>query len=216
VKLIAGLGNPGLRYAHTRHNIGFDAVDLIAGRFGWRFDQRRSQALLASGVDGTEKLLLAKPQAYMNESGVAVGELVRFFKLDPATDLLVICDDLDLPLARLRMRARGAAGGQHGLESIIQHLGSTDFARIKVGLGRPAAGRDANIGFLLSQPHGDERIALDAAIERAAEAALTWLQDDIETAMNRFNADGNGKKQKDVAQRSTAEVAENAEQTQRR
>jgi aminoacyl-tRNA hydrolase len=189
MKLIAGLGNPGQRYARTRHNAGFDTVDLIATRFGWAWAARRSRALLASGTLDAEKVLLAKPQTYMNESGLSVAELTRFFKLDPATELLVICDDLDLPLARVRIRGRGAAGGQHGLESTIKHLGSTNFARIKIGIGRPAQGRDANVDFLLSQPRGDERIELDTAIERAAEAALCWAREGVEVAMNRYNAD---------------------------
>jgi peptidyl-tRNA hydrolase, PTH1 family len=189
MKLIAGLGNPGRRYARTRHNAGFDAVDLLAARFGWAWDTRRSRALLASGTLDAEKVVLAKPQTYMNESGLAVAELVRFYKLDPTTDLLVICDDLDLPLGRVRIRGRGAAGGQHGLESTIHHLGSTNFARIKIGVGRPAQGRDANVDFLLTQPRGDERIELDAAIERAAEAAQCWAREGVEAAMNRFNAD---------------------------
>jgi PTH1 family peptidyl-tRNA hydrolase len=220
MKLIVGLGNPGLRYARTRHNAGFDAVDVIAERLGWRFDQRRSQALLASGVVGTEKLLLAKPQTYMNESGMSVGELVRFYKLAPATDLLVICDDLDLPVAKLRLRARGAAGGQHGLESTIRHIGTTDFARLKIGIGRPPNGRWENVDFLLSQPRGDERIALDTAIDRAADAAMAWMSDGVEAASNRFNADGEGggKKKKspdEGTKKSTAEDAEAAEKTQR-
>jgi peptidyl-tRNA hydrolase, PTH1 family len=189
MKLIAGLGNPGQRYARTRHNVGFDAVDLLAARLGWAWDTRRSRTVLASGPLGTDKLLLAKPQTYMNESGVAVAELVRFYKLDPATDLLVVCDDLDLPLARVRVRGRGAAGGQHGLESTIQQLGTNTFARVKIGVGRPAQGRDANVDFLLSKPRGDERIELDAAVERAAEAALCWASEGLEAAMNHFNAD---------------------------
>jgi PTH1 family peptidyl-tRNA hydrolase len=114
---------------------------------------------------------------------------VRFYKLEPATDLLVICDDLDLPLARVRIRGRGAAGGQHGLESTIKRIGTTNFARIKIGIGRPAQGRDANVDFLLSKPTGDERVALDAATERAAEAALCWAREGVEVAMNRYNAD---------------------------
>jgi PTH1 family peptidyl-tRNA hydrolase len=189
MKLITGLGNPGQRYARTRHNAGFDTVDLLAVRFGWAWDARRSRALLASGMLDAEKVLLAKPQTYMNESGLSVAELTHFFKLDPATELLVICDDLDLPLARVRIRGRGAAGGQHGLESTIRQLGSTNFARIKIGIGRPAQGRDANVDFLLSKPTGDERIALDAAIERAAEVALCWTREGVEAAMNRYNAD---------------------------
>ena len=187
MKLIVGLGNPGIRYARTRHNVGFDTVDLLAARQGWRFDTARSRATLASGTLGGEKILLAKPQTYMNDSGVAVADLMRFYKLDPVRDLLVIADDLDLPLARIRLRARGAAGGQHGLESIIRHLGVTVFARIKIGIGRPQHGRDENIDFLLSQPRGDERIALDAAIEQAADAAHCWLTEGAEAAMNKFN-----------------------------
>ncbi len=186
VKLIVGLGNPGVRYARTRHNAGFDVVDLVAARLGWRWDPWRGRAHVATGTLGTERVVLAKPQTYMNDSGVAVGELVRFYKLD-LRDLLIICDDLDLPRARLRLRARGSAGGQHGLESIIRHLASTDFARIKVGVGRPIHGRAENVDFLLSAPRGDERIELDATYERVADAALCWLANGVETAMNRFN-----------------------------
>ena len=134
-----------------------------------------------------EKLLLARPQTFMNESGVSVAELMRFYKLDRA-DLLVICDDLDLPLGKGRMRARGAAGGQHGLESTIKMLGTNDFARLKIGIGRPAHGRDENVDFLLSLPRGDERIALDASIARAADAALAWALEGVEAAQNRFNS----------------------------
>lgn len=226
MKLIVGLGNPGLRYAHTRHNAGFDAVDIIARREGWSWGAHRGRTQVATGSVGAygvrpaggEKIVLAKPQTYMNDSGVAVADLVRFYKLDPATDLLVICDDLDLPLAKLRIRAQGAAGGQHGLESIQRHLGSTDYARIKVGLGRPAAGREANVGFLLSPPRGDERVALDAAIVRAADAAQVWLTEGIDAAMNRYNADGETKKKKppeDGLDKSTTENTEVTETTER-
>ncbi len=217
VKLIVGLGNPGARYARTRHNVGFDVVDELSRRLRWSWEVGRGKAMVASGlyrasvtprpatraeaVDDApdappppapepvireEKLLLAKPQTYMNESGVSVSELMRFYKLD-RRDLLLICDDLDLPLGRTRIRARGAAGGQHGLESTIKLLGTTDFARLKIGIGRPAHGRDENVDFLLSPPRGDERIALDAAIERAADAALVWALEGAEAAMNRFN-----------------------------
>lgn len=215
MKLIVGLGNPGARYARTRHNVGFDVADELARRLRWSWEVGRGKAMVASGLyrgavtparpvvaaggDGAateptpaepvmreEKLLLAKPQTYMNESGVSVNELMRFYKLD-RRDLLVVCDDLDLPLGRVRMRARGAAGGQHGLESTIRLLGTSDFARLKIGVGRPAHGRDENVDFLLSQPRGDERAALDAAVERAADAALAWALEGHEAAMNRFN-----------------------------
>ena len=188
VKMVVGLGNPGARYAHTRHNIGFDTVDLLASQEGWAWSGRRSHAVLAEGPLGGHKVLLVKPQTYMNDSGLAVGELVRFYKLDLA-DLLVVCDDLDLPLGRLRLRARGAAGGQHGLESIIRHLGGqTDFARLRIGIGRPRAGRDQNVDFLLSRPATDDRIVLEEARERGVAAVRAVIIEGISVAMNRFNA----------------------------
>jgi peptidyl-tRNA hydrolase, PTH1 family len=192
VKIIVGLGNPGMRYAHTRHNIGFDTVDVLAKREGLSWSGRRHHAVLAEGQIGGEKILLAKPQTYMNDSGLAVSDLVRFYKLDLA-DLLVVCDDLDLPLGKVRLRSRGAAGGQHGLESIIQHLGGkTAFPRLRIGVGRPAQGRDENVDFLLSRPTRDEHIELDLASERATDAIVTYITEGIEAAMNRFNGNGNG------------------------
>ena len=187
MKVIVGLGNPGLRYARTRHNAGFDTVDALAARYGWKWESGRGKTQVATGPVSTEKVVLAKPQTYMNESGLAVADLVRFYKLNTA-DLLVICDDLDLPLGKMRMRARGSAGGQHGLEDTIRRLGTTDFPRIKIGIGRPANGRDENVDFLLSVPRGDERLALDDAIARSAEAAHTWLTEGIDAAMNHYNA----------------------------
>jgi PTH1 family peptidyl-tRNA hydrolase len=205
VKLIVGLGNPGPRYARTRHNVGFDVVERLASREGWAWEPQRGKSLVAGGswriplppapdaspdappVYRAERVLLAKPQLYMNESGVAVSDLVRFYKLDLA-DLLVVCDDLDLPLARVRLRARGAAGGQHGLESTIRLLGTNAFARLKIGIGRPAHGRDENVDFLLSAPRGDERAQLDEAIAIAADAATLWVAEGPEAAMNRYNA----------------------------
>lgn len=241
MKLIVGLGNPGGRYARTRHNVGFDAVELLAERLGVAWDTRRSQSLIATATvmrvvtppkpkvekprtlradqtehatasNGTgganassraaittvapplpaeaitqpEKVLLVKPQTFMNDSGVAVSDLVRFYKVT-LRDLLVICDDLDSPLGRLRLRERGADGGQHGLESTIRMLASSDFARLRIGVGRPTRGRDANVDFLLSAPRGDDRIALDAAIARAADAALIWATQGAQAAMNQFN-----------------------------
>jgi peptidyl-tRNA hydrolase, PTH1 family len=187
MKLIVGLGNPGLRYAHTRHNAGFDTADLIAARHSWSWDAKRGKSLLASGMIGGEKVTLAKPQTYMNDSGFAVADLVHFYKL-PLADLLILCDDLDLPLDKIRLRPGGSAGGQHGLEDTIRHLGANGFARIKIGIGRPAHGRAENVDFLLSAPRGDERAALDAACERAADAALCWVTSGVLDAMNRYNA----------------------------
>jgi peptidyl-tRNA hydrolase, PTH1 family len=192
VKIIVGLGNPGMRYARTRHNVGFDTVDIVAQREGLVWAGRRFHALLAEGAIGAEKVLLAKPQTYMNDSGLAVGELVRFYKLD-LSNLLVVCDDLDLPRGKIRLRPGGAAGGQHGMESIIHHLGGrTGFPRLRIGVGRPAAGRDENVDFLLSRPSRDERIELDYACERAADAVAVYVTEGIEAAMNRFNGSPSG------------------------
>jgi PTH1 family peptidyl-tRNA hydrolase len=186
VKLIVGLGNPGLRYAHTRHNAGFESVDLIARAEGWGWEVRKHRSLLAAGVLGMQRVVLAKPQTYMNESGLAVAEMVRFYKLD-LTQLLVVCDDLDLPRGKVRLRTSGAAGGQHGLESIIRYLSGRNFARIKIGIGRPENGRDENVDFLLSKPRGDDQIELEAAYVRAAEAAVCWVTEGPDVAMNRYN-----------------------------
>ncbi len=188
MKLIAGLGNPGIQYAQTRHNAGFRAVDILAERAGWTWTSSRERALVAQGVSGGEKLVLVKPQTYMNDSGVAVGALMRFYKLS-LSDLLVICDDLDLPVGRVRLRERGSAGGQHGMESIIAHLGSNDFARLRIGIGRPADPRHAIIDHVLGIPPSEERGVLSEAEARAADAALVWALEGPQAVMNRFNAD---------------------------
>jgi PTH1 family peptidyl-tRNA hydrolase len=188
MKLIAGLGNPGMQYAATRHNAGFRAVDDLAERLGWRWESSRARALVAQGVTGGQKIVLIKPQTYMNDSGMAVGAFMRFFKLPPA-DLLVICDDLDLPVGRVRLRERGSAGGQRGMESIIAHLGTTDFARLRVGIGRPAEPRHAVIDYVLGIPSAEERAVLGDAEARAADAALVWALEGPQAVMNRFNAD---------------------------
>lgn len=186
VKVLIGLGNPGLRYAHTRHNVGFRVVERLAAQLGWRWDSRRAQALLSTGPLANEKVALAKPDTYMNNSGVAVAGLVRWFKVTPA-ELLIICDDLDLPLGRLRLRAQGSAGGHHGLESIIAHLHTQQFPRLRIGIGRPTNSRMETVDFVLGSAAQAEREMLTTAEERAAEAALTFLGEGIEAAMNRYN-----------------------------
>lgn len=188
MKLIVGLGNPGPQYAATRHNAGFRVTARLAAAQGWRWSGRRDRALLASGTVGGENVVLAQPQTYMNDSGLSVAPLVRFYKLAPA-DLLVICDDLDLPVGKLRLRAQGSAGGQHGLESIIASLGTNAFARLRVGIGRPANAHMATIDYVLGVPRGDEAILLDQTEDRAAEAALVWLAAGLTAAMDRFNAE---------------------------
>jgi len=188
MKLIVGLGNPGIQYTATRHNVGFRVVDRIANAQGWGWNDKRDNAVLAQGLSDGEKVILVKPQTYMNESGRAVGPLLRFYKL-PLEDLLVICDDLDLPNGRVRMREKGSAAGQHGIESIIAHLSGNNFARLKVGIGRPLYPRQDVIAYVLGIPPREEAEALTKGEERAAEAALAWVKEGVTATMNRYNPD---------------------------
>src|SRR5581483_583954 len=158
MKLVIGLGNPGSQYEQTRHNVGFRIVDMLAAKYGWRWE-RRGRAVLASGTIGTEKVVLVKPLTYMNNSGEAVGELVRWYKLQ-AEDVLVVYDDLDLAVGKLRLRAGGSDGGHNGMDSIIRHLHTNQFPRLRVGIGRPANHRMDTINYVLGVPPGDERIQL--------------------------------------------------------
>src|SRR5579859_3543447 len=140
MKLLVGLGNPGPQYEHTRHNVGFRVVDKLAAKLGWKWTERRGRAILASGTIGAEKVILAKPITYMNLSGQAVGELARWYKLRPE-DVLIVSDDLDLPVGRVRLRAQGSAGGQKGLDDIIHHLHTNQIPRLRIGIGRPSNSR---------------------------------------------------------------------------
>lgn len=184
IKLIVGLGNPGLRYAHSRHNVGFMIVDEFAHAHDLRFSRKRFNAEIAEGDIGDKRVMIAKPQTFMNLSGEAVGKLFKFYKIAPH-DLIVVYDDLDLPLGKMRMRTKGSAGGHHGMESIIAHVGNSDFPRLRVGIGRPNP--DADIDHVLGNFEGDERKLMDETFERAAEAIGVWLADDINAAMNKFN-----------------------------
>ncbi len=187
MKLVIGLGNPGSQYEHTRHNVGFRVIDTLATKLGWRWE-RRSRAMLASGTIGVEKVVLVKPITYMNNSGEAVGELVRWYKAQPQ-DVLVVCDDLDLPVGKVRLRSGGSAAGQHGMESIIQHLHTNQFPRLRVGIGRPASKRMETIGYVLGNPAGDERILLETGESRAVEAIPLLLEKGLEATMNIVNTD---------------------------
>jgi peptidyl-tRNA hydrolase, PTH1 family len=185
MKLIVGLGNPGSTYARTRHNVGFRVLDRIAERNRLRFGERDYKSQVARGSIAGERCVLLKPQTYMNLSGEAVGRARRALRLEPA-EILVVYDDLDLPLGRLRIRDAGGAGGHHGVESIIEAVGGKGFPRIRLGIGRPAGDP---VDYLTDEPvTPEEEPVLDAAVERAAEAVETWLADGIATAMNRFNA----------------------------
>ncbi|HLI06530.1 MAG TPA: aminoacyl-tRNA hydrolase [Ktedonobacteraceae bacterium] len=188
MRLVVGLGNPGPQYEHTRHNVGFRVVDRLARKKGWRWNEQRSRAMLASGMIGNEKVVLAKPLTYMNLSGQSVGELVRWYKISPE-DILVVYDELDLPLGTIRLRPKGSAGGHNGVESIIAHLHTNEFPRLRVGIGRPTDSRMDTVNYVLSTPPGDDRILLDTAEDRAVEAVELVIQEGVGTAMNQVNAD---------------------------
>lgn len=182
---IAGLGNPGEEYRLTRHNIGFRVVDALAAR--WKTDIRRTEfrALTAEGFFGRTMVLLMKPQTFMNASGRSVAPALALHGISPER-FLAVYDDLDLPLGRLRVRADGGAGGHRGVASLIDELGSTAFARLRVGIGRPAEG-EAVVDYVLSPFAADEAGTVDAAVERAADAVEGFLAQGVAAAMQAFN-----------------------------
>ena len=188
MKLIVGLGNPGPEYERTRHNAGYRVVDKLASKLGWKWSERRSRAILASGTIGLEKVVLAKPLTFMNLSGQAVGELVRWYKIQPE-DILVVYDELDLPVGKIRLKARGSAAGHNGLKDIIHHLHTNAFPRLRVGIGHPTNSHIKGKDHVLSIPKEDERILLEMGEDRAVEAIELAIRQGIGTTMNVVNAD---------------------------
>ena len=184
--LLVGLGNPGNQYAATRHNMGFMALDRLADREGFRFNKLRFRAWTGQWKVGDRQVLVMKPQTYMNLSGESVGEAARFYKV-PADHVLVISDDVSLPVGKLRIRKSGSAGGHNGLKNIIQHLGTDAFPRIKVGVGMPDHPDHEMIDWVIGKPQGEEAKTLRAALDRAADAALSVIDEGPDRAMNRFN-----------------------------
>ena len=184
--LLVGLGNPGAKYASTRHNMGFLAVDKLADLEGFRFSRLRFKAWTASAVLGGEKVLVMKPQTYMNLSGEAVGQAARFYKIPPER-VLVISDDVSLPAGKIRIRSGGSAGGHNGLKSIIQHLGSDQFPRIKVGVGMPGNSDYDLADWVIGRPIGDEQKPLMEALDRAVAAVPVIIRDGVDEAQNKFN-----------------------------
>jgi peptidyl-tRNA hydrolase, PTH1 family len=183
VKLIVGLGNPGGKYRGTRHNIGFAVVDELARRGRVEFDSAPVEALVAK-VRGAEPVLLAKPTTFMNASGEAVGGLARYFKIE-AADLLIVVDEVQLPLGKLRARARGSAGGHNGLKSLIAHLGD-EFARLRIGVGRGDQRRDL-ADHVLARFEADETAEVERMTTRAADASEMFITSGIEAVMNAYN-----------------------------
>jgi PTH1 family peptidyl-tRNA hydrolase len=189
LKLIVGLGNPGRAYAANRHNIGFSCLSYFARALAIKLDKKQGLARTGTGVVEGNKVVLARPQTFMNNSGQSVSRLVRKFRVNPQ-DLLVIHDDLDLPLAKLRLSSGSGSGGHKGVNSIIAELGTKDFIRIRVGIGRPAKPNPTEediIAYVLSDFTPEEKKAISLVIPQVAEAILCLLTEGLTSAMNQFN-----------------------------
>ncbi len=186
MKIIVGLGNPGRRYQNTRHNLGFRTADLIAATVGARFDQEKHQGLIAEAAHAGQRLLLVKPQTYMNASGDCVADVVRR-RIHDLGDLLVLSDDVNLPLGKIRLRPAGSDGGHKGLKSIIERLGANEFPRMRMGVGREKPG-DSLVDHVLSRFTPEEQPIVAEMIERAARAALCWVEAGIAQAINQLSA----------------------------
>ena len=184
--LVVGLGNPGAKYESTRHNMGFLVVDKLAQNEKLKFNKLRFKAWTATWEVGGEKVLLMKPQTYMNLSGEAVGQAARFYKI-PADHVLVISDDIALPAGKLRIRAGGSAGGHNGLKNIIQHLGTDRFPRIKVGVGSPQQAEYDIADWVTGKPMGEDQKVIIEALDKAVAAIPVLIEQGADRAMNRFN-----------------------------
>lgn len=184
--LVVGLGNPGAKYESTRHNMGFLVADKLAQNEKLKFNKLRFKAWTAAWEVGGEKVLLMKPQTYMNLSGEAVGQAARFYKI-PADHVLVISDDIALPAGKLRIRAGGSAGGHNGLKNIIQHLGTDRFPRIKVGVGSPQQAEHDIADWVTGKPMGEDQKVIIEALDKAVAAIPVLIEQGVDRAMNRFN-----------------------------
>lgn len=204
MKLVVGLGNPGAEYEHTRHNVGFRVLDKLAAKQGWKWNERRARAILSSGTIGAEKVLLAKPITYMNNSGESVGELMRWYKLRPE-DILVIYDEMDLPVGKLRLRGDGSAAGHNGIDNIIRHLHTNRFPRLRVGVGHPTNSQMQNISHVLGVPPIDERIELETAEERVVDFIPQILTQGVATTMNLVNTDPEAQRKAEERRRQQQE-----------
>jgi len=186
MRLIAGLGNPGADYVQTRHNIGFQVIDNLAAQFGQSGWKSKNKAVVTDIRIQEQKIILVKPQTYMNNSGEAVAPLLRWYGFELA-ELMVVCDDLDLPFAEIRIRKKGGDGGHRGLRSIIAMLGSNEFARLRIGIGRPEDPRVDSAGWVLGKFFPQEMPVIKEVVERAALAVQVAVAEGLEKAMNQFN-----------------------------
>ena len=184
MKIIAGLGNPGKEYENTKHNVGFLTIDILAEKYDIKVNKIKFKGLIGEGMIGTEKVILVKPQTYMNLSGQCIREIVAFYKLD-MEDLVVIYDDIDLPMGNLRIRKKGSAGTHNGMRSIIYDLQDDGFPRVRVGIGGERKGDLAN--YVISGFSGDDRKLIEEAIVKAADAVTCLVEDGIDRAMVDYN-----------------------------
>ena len=184
--IIAGLGNPDEKYQGTRHNVGFDVVDRLAEKYQIAIDTKKHRALIGKGVIEGQKVLLVKPQTYMNLSGESIRSLVEYYKIDPEEELLVIYDDISLEVGQLRIRRKGSAGGHNGIKNIIAQLGTDTFQRIKVGVGEKPKGYDL-AAYVLGHFHGEDLELMEEGYEKAISATEEILKGEIDAAMNEYN-----------------------------
>ena len=214
--LVVGLGNPGPRYARTRHNVGFMVVDELARRHGLRFAKGQGNSEVTRGSIAGQSVILAKPLTYMNNSGMAVGSVSRFYRV-PIERILVVYDEIALPLGTIRIREKGSSAGHNGIKSLIHHLGTQNFPRLRVGVDQPPPGRHSQVDWVLSRFTSEEQKAVDETFQRAADAIEAVLRDGIERAMNFYNAkDSNvpaSKASKPVAEKGSGVRGQGSEVT---
>ena len=193
--LIVGLGNPGKQYEHTRHNIGFDVMDALAEKYNISISEKKHKALCGKGVINGVKVVLAKPQTYMNLSGESVAELVNYYKMDPEEEMIVIYDDISLAPGNLRIRKKGSAGGHNGIKNIIAHLGTQEFPRVRIGVGEKPARMDL-ADYVLGHFPKEETETMTTAFKDGAAAVVDMMTEGVEAAMNHFNGAARGEKEK--------------------
>ena len=184
--IITGLGNPGSKYAHTRHNVGFDAIDKLAEKYQIRIDTKKFKGEYGMGYMEGQKVLLLKPQTYMNLSGECLQEVISYFKVDPEEELIVLFDDISLNPGFIRIRKKGSAGGHNGIKNIILHCGTQNFKRVKIGVGEKPKNWDL-ADYVLSPFPKEDRVQVEEAIEHTLDAVKMILADEVEAAMNKYN-----------------------------
>lgn len=188
IRLIAGLGNPGKKYENTRHNVGFKAIDLLADKLAMRLDQKKFSSEFGQTQYKDKKLILIKPQEYMNRSGQAVATVKGFYKLEDS-EIIVVTDDLALEPGVIRVRPKGSAGGHNGLKDIIARIGTNQFPRLRIGIGQSTFADSKD--YVLGKISSDEADDINSAIEKSVQAIFSWLDEDIDSVMNRFNVKKN-------------------------